>query len=295
MTRSLISKGKELFLSMPSIAWLSLFFLFPTLVVTTFCFRSADILDGSLLPGYTFDSLLNILQDDETYIVLFRTIWLSLSATVISIVIALPVAYYMATLPKAQQHKLILFILLPFWSSFLVRIFAWKTLLHPEGFLKNALVFLGLLQESTSLLYNNGAVLTVMVYSYLPFAILPLYNSASKFNFQLIEAALDLGATRKQAFFKVFIPAMKNAIITASIMVLIPVAGAYIIPDVVGGVDSEMLGNKIAQSIFVDRNMPEASSYSLLLGIVLALQVALFMRFSVEPQKNSSRIRSGNK
>ncbi|MGR3951840.1 MAG: ABC transporter permease [Chlamydia sp.] len=268
----------EWLLSFPSMAWLILFFLLPTAIVTKYCFQEADIADGSILPGYSFNSLTAIFLENETYIALIRTIWLSLISTAICVAISLPISYYLAILPKKRQHKLLLLILLPFWSSFLVRIFAWKALLHPEGFLKNMLLLFGLVDESTSLLYNNTAVIAVMVYSYIPFAILPLYNSASKFDFFLIEAALDLGATRSKAFFSIFIPSMRNAIVTASIMVLIPVAGAYVIPDVVGGVDSEMLGNKISTSIFIDRNFPEASSYSLLLGITLTLLTALLMR-----------------
>lgn len=270
-------KMQEYALSFPSMGWLALFFLLPTLVVISFCFRTANTLDGTLNIGYTLQSLIDVLSKDETYVILIRTAVLSIAATSITVFMSLPLTYYIASLSKSAQHKLILLIILPFWSSFLVRIFAWKTLLHPDGVLKSIFVFFGFIDSGTSLLYNNMAVLTLMVYSYLPFAILPLYTSASKFNFQLIEAALDLGATRTKAFFSIFVPSMKNAIITSSIMVLIPVAGAYVIPDIVGGVDSEMLGNKIVQSIFIDRNLPEASSYSLLLTLMLGLLVLIFM------------------
>lgn len=270
---TLYKKCQELFISSPSILWLTIFFVLPTLIVISFAARKPDIVQGTLLPEYSLTSLCTVFEDWETYVTAFRTIWLSLAATSISLIISLPVAYYMAQLQKSKQHKLLVLILLPFWSSFLVRIFAWKTLLHPEGTVKSLLVFFHIIDESTSLLYNNVAVLTVMVYSYLPFAILPLYTQASKFDFQLIEAALDLGASRTRAFFQIFIPSMRSALVTASIMVLIPVAGAYIIPDVIGGVDSEMLGNKIAQKVFVDRNMPEASSYSVMLACILGVLV----------------------
>lgn len=279
--------SSEILITLPSFSWLIIFFVAPTLIVASFAFRSADIIDGSLLPGFSLESLLSVLQANQTYVVLFRTIWLSLIATALCVIISLPVAYYLALLPKSKQHKCILLILLPFWSSFLVRVFAWKTLLHPEGFLKKFLIFCHLIEPSTSLLYNNIAVIAVMVYSYLPFGILPLYTSAAKFDFHLLEAALDLGASKTQAFFKIFLPTMRGAFVTASVMVLIPITGAYIIPDVVGGVDSEMLGNKIAQNIFTDRNLPEASGNSLLLGIVLTILVAGITRMN-KPKKSTS-------
>jgi spermidine/putrescine transport system permease protein len=150
--------------------------------------------------------------------------------------------------------------------------------LHPDGSLKTALVFFGLIQEQTNLLYNNVAVFVVMVYSYLPFAIIPLYSAASKFNFRLFEAAMDLGATRKEAFFKIFLPFMRPAILTAALLVLIPTAGAYVIPDVVGGQHSEMLGNLIARKVFIDRDLPQASVLAILLSFIIFVPAFLLSR-----------------
>jgi spermidine/putrescine transport system permease protein len=258
---------RELLLTLPSFGWLCFFFIIPACIVYTFAFRVSDF-TGTILPEWTLSSLRS-LADIATLNIAWRTVWLSVTTTVICVATALPVSYYMACTPKPRQRTLLLLVVIPLWSCFLVRIFAWKIVLHPEGIVKMALVSCGLVNEDTSLLYNNAAVLIVMVYSYLPFAILPLYSAASKFNFLLFEAAMDLGATKRHAFFAVFLPYMKPALLTSSLMVFIPAAGAYIIPEVVGGGSSEMLGNMIARRIFVDRNLPDASGLALLLSVLI--------------------------
>ena len=258
---------RELLLTCPSFGWLSLFFVIPACIVYTFAFRTSDA-TGTILPGWTTVSFSSLL-DKTTVQIAWRTVWLSVTTMVVCVTTALPVAYFMATASKARQRILLLFVVIPLWSCFLVRIFAWKVVLHPEGIVKTVLVACGLVDSSTSLLYNNFAVFCVMVYSYLPFAILPLYSAASKFNFALFEAAMDLGATKRYAFRAVFVPYMKPAVLTASLMVFIPAAGAYIIPEVVGGKSSEMLGNTIARRVFVDRSLPEASGLAILLSAII--------------------------
>ena len=143
--------------------------------------------------------------------------------------------------------------------------------MHSEGFFKKILVFIGLIPEDTLLLYNQWAVLAVMIYTYLPFAILPIYSSAEKFDFSLMDAALDLGASHWQSFYKVFLPGISKGISAAVMVVLIPAFGAYLIPDLVGGPGSELLGDKIAQRVFVDRNLPHASALSAFLMLAVFL------------------------
>lgn len=267
MKRKFRDYYRELLLTFPSFGWLCFFFVIPACIVYTFAFRTSDA-TGTILPEWTIASL-KALYDETTFKIAWRTIWLSVTTMVICVAAALPVSYYMACASKARQRTLLLFVVIPLWSCFLVRIFAWKVVLHPEGLIKSLLVYCRLVDSSTSLLYNNVAVLIVMVYSYLPFAILPLYSAASKFNFSLFEAAMDLGATKRRAFYSVFIPYMKSALLTASLMVFIPAAGAYIIPEVVGGKSSEMLGNTIARRVFVDRSLPDASGLALLLSAII--------------------------
>lgn len=267
------AKIEELAITLPSFVWLLVFFLIPTLVIFAFAFKPSDPF-GGVGEGWTLENILTLA--DRSYLLLFwRTLWISLLSTVLCLALGLPVGYQIARASNKLRHLILLLIIVPFWSSFLVRIFAWKSLLHPEGFFKNLLVHLHLIDPSTSLLYNSGVVVLVMVYTYLPFAVLPIYAAASKFNFQLFEAASDLGATRLYAFFKVFLPGIRKGIGTAFVMVFIPAIGAYVIPDLVGGTQSEMIGNKIAQRTFLDRNLPMASALSALLSLLILLPTAI--------------------
>ena len=260
-------KTVELLISSPSLGWLTFFFTIPIFILLALSFKEATY-EGNFLPGFSLHSF-QVLCEKSTLIIMWRTIWLSSLATFISVLLSIPIAYTLARMPKKIAHSILLLIFIPSWSCFLVRIFAWKTLLHPDGFLKHLLIGMGICSENSSLLYNNYASLFAMVYSYAPFALLPLYNAASKFNFQLLDAAYDLGATQFTAVMKIFIPNIMSACRTAATLVLIPAAGAYIIPDLVGGTDGEMLGNKIAQKIFFERNIPEACVLSILLATVI--------------------------
>lgn len=264
----------EYFASFPTIAWLIVFFLVPTAMIFAFAFKPFDIY-GGIKEGWTLNTLIELLN--VNFLVSYwQTLWISVLTTLIALSVALPVGYFMAKTTPTIRHICLVLVVVPFWSSFLIRIFAWKSLLHPEGFFKKILVVLHIVNPDTLLLYNSGAVLLVLVYSYLPFAILPIFAAASKFNFHLMEAALDLGASKREAFIKVFLPGIKTGMITAILMVFIPTVGAYVIPDVVGGPNSEMIGNKIAQKIFVDRNLPAASALSAFLGLVVLLPMTLF-------------------
>lgn len=267
------SKTNEFLITFPSFVWLFLFFLIPTLIVFAIAFKPPDPY-GGVKEGWTLQTIASLAN--MNYVVLIvRTMWLSLLTTLISIALALPVGYYLANARPRVRSFLLLLIIVPFWSSFLIRIFAWKSFLHPEGAFKSLLVFFHIVDPGTPLLYNSGAVLLVMVYTYLPFGILPIYAAASKFNFQLIEAASDLGASRFAAFFKVFIPGIKKGVLTAMVMVFVPAVGAYVIPDLVGGTQSEMIGNKIAQRTLIDRNLPQASALSAMLALAVIFPIGM--------------------
>ena len=153
-------------------------------------------------------------------------------------------------------------------------------LLHPDGAIKAALVWLGLVPASAGLLYNAGAVLLVMVYTSLPFAILPVYAAAEKFDYTLVEAARDLGASPFVAFARVFVPGIRRGLLAATLLVFIPSLGSYIIPDLVGSPSSEMLGNVIAQRVFVDRNLPHAAALAALLtmAVLVPMLAVLLLR-----------------
>lgn len=263
----------ELAMTLPSYGWLIIFFLIPTILVFAYAFKPYDVLKG-MGEGWTTETFQSVLGP-EYAVIFWRTIWLSAVTTVACLSLSLPLGYFLARASTKMQKLFLLLVIMPFWSSFLVRIFAWKTLLHPEGILRKTLTFLHVIDADTFLLYNLGTVLVVMIYSYLPFAILPIYAQSVKFNYNLIEAARDLGATETRAFFKVFLPGIRRGIVTAGVLVFIPAIGAYVIPDVVGGTTSEMIGNKIAQRIFIDRNLPQASALSSMLSLVVLLPIAL--------------------
>lgn len=273
----------ENILSFPALFWMVFFFLIPTIVMIGFSFKPSDIY-GGIEEGITFSPFLNLFKRD-IFAVFTKTLLISVMTTLIALSLSLPIGYYMARASDTVRHVSLLLVVIPFWSSFLIRIFAWKSLLHPEGTLKKTLVFFHLIDPNTLLLYNTGAVLLVLVYSYLPFGILPIFAAASKFNFQLMEAAEDLGSSKINAFFKIFIPGIKVGIMTAFLMVFIPTLGAYIIPDVVGGSNNEMIGNKIAQKIFIDRNLPEASALSVLLALTVLFPMTLFALLSSKIDK----------
>ena len=266
----------EALVTAPSFIWLLLLFLIPTFIVFVITFKPADPY-GGIGAGWTLNTLRSLANPNYPTIV-WRTIWLSVATTAICILLAVPTGYYMARLRPRWQQILLLLVIVPFWTSFLVRIFAWKVLLHPEGPLKSALVALHLAAPDTSLLYNVEAILLVMVYTYLPFAVLPIYASAEKFDFRLLEAARDLGAHQLRAFFRIFLPGIRRGLLTAILVVFIPALGSYVIPDIVGGPNSEMIGNKIAQRTFVDRNLPHASGLSAFLTLaVLAPLLAVLI------------------
>ncbi len=278
MKRSTRKKLQEALVSSPSLLWLSLFFLFPTLLVFILALRPANPY-GGIGQGWTLQNLRRL--TDPSYLeVSWRTLEISLITTVICLLLAVPIGYYLARLSLRWRNLLLMLIIIPFWTNFLIRIFAWKVLLHPEGLIKHLLVFLGLAGPQTSLLYNAGAVVLVSVYTFLPFTILPIYAAADKFDFQLLEAARDLGARRFQAFYRIFLPGIRRGLLTALLFVFIPALGSYVIPDIVGGPGGELIGNKIAQRVFVDRNLPLASAISavLILSVLAPLIAVLFLQ-----------------
>jgi spermidine/putrescine transport system permease protein len=280
---------KEWLVSLPTLVWLSLFVVIPTLLVFVIAFRPANPY-GGIGRGWTLDTI-RALATPSYLLIAWRTLWISLLTTAICLVLALPAGYTIARAPERWRNRLLLLVIIPFWTSFLVRVFAWRSLLHPEGPIKKALEAIGLAGPETTLLYHPAAVVLVMVYTFLPFTILPIYAAAEKFDFRLVEAARDLGARPFQSFRKVFLPGVRRGVVTAVLVVFIPALGSYIIPDLVGGPSSEMLGNKIAQRVFSDRNLPHASALSAVL--VLAVLAPLIAILILQRQGKKSDIIMG--
>jgi spermidine/putrescine transport system permease protein len=258
--------------TLPSFAWLTLFFVIPTVIVVSIAFHAAGP-GGGIAPGFTMETWRSISNPNYPVIV-WRTIWISAATTVACVILSLPCAYAITRMKFKWRAIVAGLIMLPFWTSFIVRVFAWRTLLNPEGFLQKVLITLGLATENTTLNYNSGAILVVSIYSFLPFAIMPIYTAAEKFDFSLLEAARDLGARSFFAFRKIFLPGIKRGVISAVLMVFIPAIGSYVIPDLVGGTDSELIGNKIYQRTFPDRNLPHASALATVTGLSVLVPLA---------------------
>ena len=262
----------EIFTTLPSFLWLLVFFVVPTVIVFGIAFHAPSA-DGGFAPGITLETWNAVVRTPYKEIV-WRTIWISAATTFLCIVLSLPCAYAIARMTVKWRAVIAGLIMLPFWTSFIVRVFAWRTLLNPEGFLQRFLIAIGVATESTTLNYNSGAILIVSVYSFLPFAIMPIYTAAEKFDFALLEAARDLGAKSFFAFRKIFLPGVKRGVISAVLMVFIPAIGSYVIPDLVGGRDSELIGNKIYQRTFPDRNLPHASALAAITGFSVLVPLA---------------------
>jgi len=283
MKKGVRKKWHEALISGPSLIWLLIFFIVPTVIVFAITFKPSTPF-GGIGEGWTLNTLFS-LRNPNYPAIIWRTVWLSVVSTAVCLLLAVPCGYCIARAPKRSRDVLLLLIIIPFWTNFLIRIFAWKVLLHPEGMLKQALVFLHLCAPDATLLYNSVTVLLVIIYTYLPFAILPVYAAAEKFDFSLIEAARDLGASQLRAFVRVFLPGISRGVWTAVLMVFIPALGSYVIPDIVGGPSSEMIGNKIAQRTFMDRNLPHASALSALLtlAVMVPLMITLTQHYRQAP------------
>ena len=272
--------------SFPMGIWLTLFFLAPLLIIILYSFLKKGLYGGVewefSLTAYKQMFNPNFLR------VLVRTLIVSVVATIFTMILALPCGYAMAR--SKNQTLLLALIIIPFWTNSLIRIYAWIAILSSEGFLNEALKFFHIISESLPLMYNQGAVITVLVYMYIPFAILPLFTTIDKFNFQLLEAARDLGASKPNAIFKVLLPNIRSGIITAFIFTFIPIFGAYTVPLLVGGKDSYMIGNIIVDQVTKTRNWPLASAFSLIITLLSTLGVMWMMVSSAkEKTRNSTK------
>jgi spermidine/putrescine transport system permease protein len=257
----------------PMGAWFTVFFAAPLVIIVIYSFLTKR-LHGGVDWHPTFRAYVEITNPNILRIAA-HTFVTSVIATFITIVIALPCGYYMAK--SKYQTFLLMVIIIPFWTNFLIRVFAWINILGNNGFLNVFLMKLGIVKDYVPFLYNQGAVILVLVYMYLPYAILPLFASIDKFDFSLLEAARDLGATKHWAIFKILFPNIKSGIYTAVLFTFIPIFGAYAVPLLVGGKDSYMLGNVIADQLGKSRNWPLASSISMALTLITTTGVLLML------------------
>ena len=257
----------------PMAIWFSLFFLAPIIIIIIYSFLKKGLY-GGVDPEFSLEAY-HYLGDGIFLGITLRTIITSTIATIITILLALPCGYYMAK--SKNQTLLLLLIIIPFWTNFLIRVFAWMNILGNHGFLNEFLTRVGLVNDYVHFLYNQKVVILVLVYMYLPYAILPLFSSIDKFDFSLLEAARDLGASKLIAMIRVMLPNIRSGIFTAVLFTFIPIFGAYAVPLLVGGKDSYMLGNVIADQLSKSRNWPRAAAISMVLTLVTTVGVLLMM------------------
>jgi spermidine/putrescine transport system permease protein len=272
----------------PMAIWFTLFFLAPIIIIVIYSFLKKGLY-GGVEPEFSLDAY-QYLGDGIFLSITLRTIITSAVATVITILIALPCGYYMAK--SKNQTFLLLLIIIPFWTNFLIRVFAWMNILGNQGFLNEFLIRIGLINDYLHFLYNQKVVILVLVYMYLPYAILPLFSSIDKFDFSLLEAARDLGANKFVALVRVMLPNIRGGIFTAVLFTFIPIFGAYAVPLLVGGKDSYMLGNIIADQLSKSRNWPRAAAISMVLTLVTTVGVLLMMNVQ---RRDASRLAEAKK
>ena len=226
--------------------------------------------------GLDFENY-GLLFDDELY---WRSYLSSLEiaaiSTLIALAIAYPMAYGMARAPKAWRPTLLMLVILPFWTSLLIRVYAWIGILNPDGFLNALLLKIGIISEPLYIMNTETAVYIGIVYSYLPFMILPLYASLEKLDDTLLEAAADLGSPPWKSFWQITVPLSLPGVVAGCFLVFIPAVGEFVIPDLLGGSETLMIGKTLYNEFFLNRDWPVSSALAVLLLLVLVVPIAVY-------------------
>jgi putrescine transport system permease protein len=196
-------------------------------------------------------------------------------------------AYYIAQSPPTRRNLLLMLIILPFWTSFLLRVYAWMGILSTNGILNSALLWMGLIEKPLQMLYTDFAVYIGIVYTYLPFMILPLYANLERLDLEIHDAAADLGGKPLQVFWDITLPVSVPGIIAGSLLVFIPAMGEFVIPALLGGLDSLMIGRTLYDEFFVNRDWPLASAVATILLLILILPMMLFQRTQVSSTESN--------
>jgi putrescine transport system permease protein len=280
--------GRLVLMGVPFL-WLALFFLLPLLIVVKISLAQSTIgippytpllvnREGGLELHATMANFALIAGDDLYLRAYLGSLGNAAVATALCLLIGYPVAYAIARSQGVRRHMLLFLVMLPFWTSFLIRVYAWIAILEPNGLLNQCLIALGLIAAPLPLLNNQFSVELGLVYSYLPFMILPLYGSLSRLDRSLIEAAADLGARPLQAFLGVTLPLTLPGVAAGSLLVLIPAVGEFVIPDLLGGTRTLMIGKVLWDEFFTNADWPLASAVAICLLVLLVGPIALFQR-----------------
>ena len=289
LLRRLGFSGRSLVIAIPYL-WLLAFFLAPFLIVLKISLAEVAIAippytplitfveDGWIAFHATFSNYLFLLEDRlyiDSYISSLR---IALVSTLLALLVGYPIAYGMMRAPRRWRFALLMMVILPFWTSFLIRVYAWIGILKKEGLLNLALVNLGLVDQPLTILNTDTAVYIGIVYSYLPFMVLPLYANLEKMDLSLLEAAADLGCRPIKAFWVITVPLSLSGIIAGCFLVFIPAVGEFVIPDLLGGSETLMIGKTLWSEFFNNRDWPLSSAVAVILLLVLVIPIVLFQR-----------------
>ena len=275
-------------------AWLLLFFLVPFLLVFKISFSDPVVGQPpftSLLspegPGLIHISLDNyrFLFDDDLYLVSYlKSVHIAFISTLLCLLLGYPLAYAIARAQPPWRNVLLLLIILPFWTSFLLRVYAWMGVLGDHGLINNLLLWLGVIRQPLKILYTDLAVYLGILYSYLPYMVLPLYASLERLDPDLHEAAADLGAAPLTVFRDITLPLSLPGIIAGSMLVFIPAIGEFVIPSLLGGLDSLMIGRTLYDEFFSNRDWPLSAAVATVLLLILVLPIMVFQHFQARDQ-----------
>jgi len=266
--------------------WLLVFFLLPFVIILKISLADPVIAQPPFTPSFdaqgglsiTVDNFLFLLTDKLYAITYMKSVVMALAATVLCLLLGFPMAYGIARSAPSVRSLLLLLIVLPFWISFLLRVYAWMGLLNNYGVINNTLMWIGIIDQPIQIMYTDFAVFIGLAYSYLPFMILPLYATLERMDLDLIEAAQDLGASRTQSFWDVTWPLARPGVIAGCLLVFIPAMGEYVIPYLLGGPESLLIGRVLFDEFFVNRDWPLASSVAIVLLLLLVVPIVFMQR-----------------
>lgn len=285
------SLGGRLLIAVPY-AWLLVFFLAPFFIVFKISLSEVAIAIPPYLPTFdiaagwqdfwdglsqlSFENYIWLTEDALYWKSYLSSVTIAGTSTLLTLLVGYPIAYGMARCPKAWRPTLLMLVILPFWTSFLIRVYAWIGILKNEGLLNQLLLWIGVIDEPLVILNTNIAVYIGIVYSYLPFLVLPLYANLEKLDESLLEAAEDLGCPAWKAFWKITLPLSLPGVIAGCFLVFIPAVGEFVIPDLLGGSNTLMIGKTLWVEFFANRDWPVSSAVAVILLLLLVVPIVLF-------------------
>ena len=291
--------GRSAVIAVPWL-WLLLFFLIPFLIVLKISFAETQLAVPPYTPliervagGYVqlkihTSNYLYLFQDSLYLEAFLSSLKVAAISTLLCLAVGYPMAYAIARADASWRNTLLLLVILPFWTSFLLRVYAWIGLLRNNGVINNVLMGLGIIDEPIVMMQTDFAMYVGIVYSYLPFMILPLYSNLEKHDNTLLEAAADLGCRPFKAFLRITLPLSKPGIIAGSMLVFIPAIGEFVIPRLLGGSDSLMIGRVLWDEFFSNRDWPVASAVAISLLIVLVIPIIIFQRYQAQEMQGGA-------